>query len=159
MTSMTQRRTIGRARLLALGAAFVAGLVLAPPAGAQSEQQGRPDRGGQRGERMDPKQRVERRVGMLTERLQLSEQQATKIRQILTQEQTQMQGLWQKAEGGADRESLRPQLQSIREGTEKQVEGVLSEQQRTTYRELRESMRKQREQRGEGRRGSSARKG
>jgi Spy/CpxP family protein refolding chaperone len=135
MTSMTR---------LAFGAVLAAGLVLAPQAGAdaQSEQQGRPDRGGQRG--MDPKQRLERRVGMLTERLQLSEQQATQIRQILTQEQTQMEAVWQKAEGGTDRESLRPELQSIRQRTEQQIEGVLTEQQRTTYRELRESMRKER---------------
>jgi Spy/CpxP family protein refolding chaperone len=128
---------------LAFGAALAAGLVLAPQAGAQSEQQGRPDRR-ERGERMDPQQRLERRVGMLTERLQLSNQQATQIRQILTQEQSQMQALWQKAEGGASRESLRPEIQAIRQRTEQQIEGVLTEQQRATYRELRESMRKER---------------
>jgi Spy/CpxP family protein refolding chaperone len=136
---------------LAFGAVLAAGLVLAPQAGAQSEQQGRPDRR-ERGERMDPAQRIERRVGMLTERLQLSQPQATQIRQILTQESDQTRALWEKAPG-ADRESLRPQMQSIREGTEKQIEGVLTEQQRTKYRELRESMRKERGQRGEGRRG------
>jgi Spy/CpxP family protein refolding chaperone len=128
---------------LAFGAALAAGLVLAPQAGAQSEQQGRPDRR-ERGERMDPQQRLERRVGMLTERLQLSNQQATQIRQILTQEQSQMQALWQKAEGGASRESLRPEIQAIRQRTDQQIEGVLTEQQRATYRELRESMRKER---------------
>jgi hypothetical protein len=112
---------------LAFGAVLAAGLVLAPQAGAQSEQQERPDRGGQRGERMDPQQRLERRVSMLTERLRLSQQQATQIRQILTQEQTQMQPLWQKAEAGASRESLRPEIQAIRERTEQQIEGVLTE--------------------------------
>jgi Spy/CpxP family protein refolding chaperone len=127
---------------LAFGAVLAAGLVLAPQAGAQSEQQGRTRP--ERGQRMDPAQRIERRVGMLTERLQLSQQQATQIRQILTQEQTQMQPLWQKAEGGADRESLRPEMQAIRQRTEQQIEGVLTEQQRGTYRELRESMRKER---------------
>jgi hypothetical protein len=133
---------------LAFGAALAAGLALAPEAGAQSEQQGRPDRGGQRGERMDPQQRLERRLTMLTERLQLSQQQATQIRQILTQEQTQMASLRQKAEGGASRESLRPEMQAIRQRSEQQIEGVLTDQQRTTYRELRESMR---QRRGEGR--------
>jgi Spy/CpxP family protein refolding chaperone len=126
---------------LAFGAALAAGLALAPDAGAQSEQQGRPDRGGQRGERMDPQQRLERRLQMLTERLQLSSQQATQIRQILTQEQTQLQALRQKAEGGASRENLRPEMQAIRQRTDQQIEGALTEQQRTTYRELRESMR------------------
>jgi hypothetical protein len=136
---------------LAFGAVLAAGLVLAPQAQAQSEQQdqGRPERG----QRMDPAQRIERRVGMMTERLQLSQQQATQVRQILTKESEQMRGLWEKAQGGADRESLRPQMQSIREGAEKQIEGVLTEKQRTAYHELRESMRKERGERGEGGRG------
>src|SRR5918998_225579 len=137
MTNMTR---------LAFGAVLAAGLVLAPQAGAQGEQQGRPDRGG-RGERMDPAQRVERRVSMLTERLQLSQQQATQIRQILSQEPTQVQALRQKAQGNADRESLRPEMQSIRQRTEQQIDGVLTAQQRATYRELRDSMRKERGQR------------
>ncbi len=137
---------------LAFGAVLAAGLVLAPQAGAQSEQPVRLGRDGQRGERMNPEQRVERRVGVLTERLQLSTQQAAQVRQILTQEQTQMQALRQKAQGGADRESLRPEMQAIRQRGEQQLEAVLTEQQRATYRELRESMRKERGERGEGRR-------
>jgi hypothetical protein len=60
-----------------------------------------------------------------------------------------MQSLRQKAEGGASRESLRPEMQSIRQRTDQQIDGVLTEQQRVTYRELREQMRKNR---GEGRR-------
>ena len=132
---------------LAFGAVLAAGLVLAPQAGAQSEQQGRPDRG--RGERMDPAQRIERRVSTLTERLQLSQQQATQIRQILTDESTQMRALFEKAQAGADRESLRPQMQSLREGTEKKIDAVLNAQQRATYAQLREEMRKRREERGE----------
>jgi hypothetical protein len=144
---------------LAFGAVLAAGLVLAPQAGAQSEQQGRPGRGGQRGERMDPAQRIERRVGMLTERLQLSQPQATEIRQILTQESEQIRALWEKAQPGGDRESLGPQMKSIREATEKKIEGVLTEQQRTTYRELRERMRKERGERGESRRGPRPRSG
>ena len=136
---------------LAFGTALAAGLALAPQAGAQSEQQGRARP--ERGERMDPKQRVERRVGMLTERLQLSQQQATQIRQILTEEQTQLQALRQKVDGGATRESLRPEMQSIRQRSDQRIEGLLTEQQRTAYREMRESMQKQGGKRGEGQRG------
>jgi Spy/CpxP family protein refolding chaperone len=159
MTTITTRRlTAGRIRLLALGAALATGLVLAPQAGAQSEQQGRPDRGGMRGERMDPAQRIERRVSMMTERLKLSTEQATQVRQILTKESEQMRALFDKAQGGADRESLRPQMQSLRESTEKQIEGVLTQQQQATYRELREKMRQEREQHGE-RRGPPPQKG
>jgi len=143
---------------LAFGAVLAAGLALAPQAGAQSEQQGRPDRQG-RGARMDPAQRIERRVSTLTERLQLSQQQATQIRQILTDESTQMRALFEKARGGADRESLRPQMQSLREGTEKKIDAVLTAQQRATYASLREEMRKRREERGEGRRPGGAQQG
>jgi Spy/CpxP family protein refolding chaperone len=127
---------------LAFGAVLAAGLALAPQAGAQSEQQGRTRP--ERGQRMDPQQRLERRVSMMIERLQLSQQQATQIRQILSEEQTQMQALRQKAEGGADRESLRPEMQSIRQRSEQRIEAVLTEQQRATYRDFRESIRKQR---------------
>jgi Spy/CpxP family protein refolding chaperone len=134
---------------LAFGAALAAGLVLTPEAGAQSEQQGRARP--ERGQRMDPAQRLERRVSMLTERLQLSTQQAAQIRQILTQEQTQVQALRQKAQG-ASRESLRPEMKAIRQRTEQQIDRVLTAQQRTTYHALRESMKQNRGKRGEGRR-------
>ena len=143
---------------LAFGAVLAAGLALAPQAGAQREQQGRPDRPG-RGERMDPAQRIERRVSTLTERLQLSQQQATQIRQILTDESVQMGALREKARGGTDRESLRPQMQSLREGTEKKIDAVLTDAQRRTYAELREQMRQRREQRGERGDGRAPRQG
>ena len=160
MTTITTRRlTAGRVRLLAFGAALATGLLLAPAAGAQSEQQGRPDRGGMRGERMDPAQRVERRVSMMTERLSLSTEQATQVRQILTKESEQMRALFENAQGGADRESLRPQMQSLRDSTDKQIEGVLTPDQLTTYRELREKMRQEREQHGAERRGPPPQKG
>ena len=133
---------------LAFVGVIAAGLALAPQACAQSEQQGRPDRAA-RGERMDPAQRIERRVSTLTERLQLSQRQATQIRQILTDESTQMRAIREKAQGGADRESLRPQFQSLREGTEKKIDAVLTASQRQTYARLREEMRQRREQRGE----------
>ncbi len=133
---------------LAFGAALAAGLVLAPEAGAQSEQQGRARP--QRGPRMDPAQRIERRVSMLTERLQLSQQQATQVRAILTQEQSQVKALRDKAQGSADRESMRSEMQSIRQRTEQQIDGVLSAQQRVTYTQLRQEMQKRRDERGEG---------
>jgi Spy/CpxP family protein refolding chaperone len=133
---------------LTFAAVLAAGLALAPQAGAQSEQQGRPERR----ERMDPAQRIERRVSMLTERLQLSQPQATQIRQILTEESTQMRALFEKMQGGADRESVRPQVQALRENTEKKIDGVLTAQQRATYTQLREQRRKERSERGDARR-------
>ena len=52
--------------------------------------------------------------------------------------------VWQKAEAGASRDSLQPEMQAIRQRTEQQIEGVLTERQRATYRELREQMRNRR---------------
>lgn len=132
---------------LAFGAALAAALVVAPAAGAQSEQQGRgrPERG----QRMDPAQRIERRVSMMTERLQLSSAQATQVRQILTQESEQMRAIFEKGQNGGDREALRPEMQAVREGTEKKIDAVLTESQRKSYAELREQMRQRRGERGE----------
>jgi periplasmic protein CpxP/Spy len=143
---------------LAFGAVLAAGLVLAPQAGAQQgEQQGRSSP--ERGQRMDPAQRLERRIGMLTEQLQLSAQQATQIRQILTQEQTEMQALRQKAQDGGSREALRPEMQAIRQRAEQGIERVLTEQQRAKYGELRAEMEKRRRERGEGPGGRPPRNG
>jgi periplasmic protein CpxP/Spy len=132
---------------LAFGAALAAALVLAPEAGAQSEQQGRTRP--ERGQRMDPAQRIERRVTMMTERLQLSQPQATQIRQILTQESEQMRAIFEKGQSGGDRDALRPEIQSVRDGTEKKIDAVLTDSQRKSYAELREQMRQRRGERGE----------
>jgi protein CpxP len=144
---------------LAFGAVLAAGFALAPQAGAQQGDQqgrGRPERS----QRIDPAQRVERRVGMLTERLQLSTQQATQIRQILTQEQTDLQAVWQKAEGAASRDALRPEIQAIRQRAEQRIDSVLTTEQRAKYTELREQMRQRRERGGErGERPPGARRG
>jgi Spy/CpxP family protein refolding chaperone len=131
---------------LAFGAVLAAALVGAPEATAQSEQQGRARQ--ERGQRMDPAQRVERRVSMMTERLQLSQPQATQIRQILTQESDQMRAIFEKGQNGADREALRPEIRSLREGTEKKIDAVLTESQRKSYAELRDQMRQRRERKG-----------
>jgi periplasmic protein CpxP/Spy len=132
---------------LAFGAALAAALVIAPEAGAQSEQEGRARP--ERGQRMDPAQRIERRVSMMTERLQLSQAQATQIRQILTQESEQMRAIFEKGQNGADREALRPEIQTLRESTDKKIDAVLTEAQRKSYVELREQMRQRRGERGE----------
>ena len=132
---------------LAFGAALAAALVLAPDAGAQSEQQGRTRQ--ERGQRMDPAQRIERRVSMMTERLQLSQPQATQIRQILTQESEQMRAIFEKRQNGGDREALRPEIQLVREGADKRIDAVLTDSQRKSYAELREQMRQRRGERSE----------
>src|SRR5256885_16741998 len=81
----------------ASAAALIASLALAPVAFGQQGQnvpQGQ-QCGEGRGSR-DPQQMVDRRVSMLTESLQLSADQQTRIRTILNNERTQMDALRQK---------------------------------------------------------------
>jgi hypothetical protein len=145
-THTTYRRAASRARLFAAVAALAAGLTLAPQAHAQGQprDEARTERADRR---MDPAQRLEQRVTFLTQRLQLSSRQQTQVRQILTRENEQMQSLWDKARAqgnGANdsaREGLRQQMRSIHDRTDQQIENVLTAQQRTTYRELRDARR------------------
>ena len=132
-------------RLVVMGAALAVGLV-ASTVGAQNRPEGNDRRGG-RGERFNPVQMLERRVALLTERLQLSSSQQTQVRSILTEELKAMQAFRptggddaRRQENRAQRDSVRTQMRAIRERTEQRIEGVLTEQQRTKYRELRQSM-------------------
>ena len=135
------------------------------PRGPRAERQGP----------MNPEQRVERQISHLTQRLTLSEPQVARIRQILTEEHEQVARVMEqagmsrpagaRAEGErparpseAEREAMRAKMQgmrtqmdSIRTRSEERIESVLTAQQRTTYRELREEMRNTRRPRGEGR--------
>ena len=151
-TTDTLRRFNAWPRLLAAGTALLAALVLAPQAHAQSDTTNRPRRDRREGQ-MDPQQRVERRVAMLTERLKLSSGQATQIRQILTQEREQMQAL--RPQRGAQvprgddagrpdsaaRDSVRTAMRAVHDRAEQHIDAVLNAEQRTAYRELRESRR------------------
>jgi protein CpxP len=143
-------------RFIAVGAALAIGLFA-----STVDAQGRPkgDRGGARGERVDPAQRLEQRVSLLTERLQLNASQQTQVRSILTEELNAMQAFRSKRGDGAQRQdqpearaqrdSARTQMRALRERTEQRINGVLSEQQRTKYEELRQSMQERRGRGGE----------
>jgi hypothetical protein len=174
MTNTTQRRTARLARLLAVGAALAGSVLVTATACAPADTQNR-QRGDRRAERQtDSAQRAERRIAMLTARLQLSSQQQTQLRQILAEERRQVQALFPdgrrrgdvrgprrpddaRRERGANRpdsarrEEMRATMEkarAIREQTEQRIEGVLTERQRAEYRALREEQRKRFEQRG-----------
>jgi Spy/CpxP family protein refolding chaperone len=105
-------------RLAAVGAALAIGL-FASTVDAQGRPQG-DDRRGERAERFDPAQRLDRRVSFLTEQLQLTSSQQTQIRSILSEEMTAMQTLrpqGDRGERGAQdikRDSTRAQGQARR---------------------------------------------
>jgi protein CpxP len=156
MRSQTiHRSTAVLPRLITVTAALLSSLAFAPKIhaqeGAPQAQEGRPRRDG------NPEQRLERRVSRMAEELKLNSAQATKVRQILVEERTQMQALRDKnraqgeANRDANRDAIRTQMRTIRGRTEQQIEGVLTAQQRTTYTQLREAHKKEHEGR-EGRR-------
>ncbi len=163
---MTQR--VNRlAFAAATGAALIASLVLVPSAFAQGQSappQGQ-GREGKRGERMDPQQMIDRRVAMLTEKLQLNSSQQTRIRAIFAEERTQMDALRKNAVndrqaapdgqrpdsgragergGRGGRGAPPPEVKAIRDKTTKQIEGVLNASQLTTYRQLQQQREQER---------------
>ena len=140
---------------LAVAAALAAGVAFTSPAAAQQQGHDRPRQEQGQGRRMDPAQRLERRVQQLTQRLQLSSAQAAQVRGILQQEQRQFaqfrgsrgEGRAQGQQRGGDDAQRRQgfeQMRAVRERTEQQIERVLNRTQLAEYRQMRE----QREQRG-----------
>lgn len=152
---------------LAVAAALAAGVAFASPATAQQQGSDRPRQGQEQGRRMDPAQRLERRVQQLTQRLELSSAQAAQVRSILQQEQQQFaqfrgargEGRAHGQQRGGDDAQRRQgfeQMRAVRERTEQQIERVLNRTQPAEYRQMRE----QREQRGrDGGRGERGHRG
>ena len=149
---------------LAVAAALAAGVAFNSPVAAQqggyerqrSEQ-------GPGGQRMDPQQRLQRRVQQLTERLRLSSAQQGQVRAILQREQAQMeqfrgargqgrqQGQQQGQQRGDDAQRRQgfEQMRQLRQQTDQQIERVLSGGQVAEYRKLQQ----ERQQWGRGRDG------
>lgn len=149
---MTSRNR-STARFFAAGAVLATSLLLGDPAEAQQHQGGRTEQHQTRGNRAD---RAERRVAQLTQRLQLSADQAARIRRILADERQQLEARRPAGEArpggegrarGQQRPAPSPELRAIRERTEQQIGQVLNERQRAEYRKLRE----ERQQHGQGR--------
>lgn len=162
-------------RLAAVGAALAIGL-FASTVDAQGRPQDDDRRGG-RSERFDPAQMLDRRVSFLTEQLQLTSSQQTQVRSILSEEMNAMQALRPQGDRGergardikrdstrapgdarrgerrpendARRDSVRAQVQQIRQRTDQRLANVLNAQQRTKYQELQAQM-EQRRGRGRG---------
>jgi hypothetical protein len=125
------------------GAVVIANLAHAPAANAQSQ------RGGS-GSVQSPasRQAIDRRVAMLTSHLQLYSGQVTKIRGILAQEREQITTLKNSPtdsrldrSGPGPRSSSSvplPEVRTIMDRTEREIEKVLSARQLAAYRALKE---------------------
>ena len=167
MTSNRNRRAFPR---LLAGTVLAGSLAFAAQVEAQQtgEQGQRPARGAEQGGRggrggdRDPAQMIERRVTMLTERLDLTAAQVVSVREILTDEHTRMAALRPQFDRGvrgqrpdsaaraqrtrpdsaaraqmrAQMEKTRAQVDALRQRTDARIASVLNSDQRTTWQEM-----------------------
>ena len=95
----------------------------------------------ERQRRMDPEQMT----GVLTEKLDLSDEQAGKIKAILIDSQEKMRSIRDEAKG--DRSVMRDQMRQVREDTDELIMAELDETQKGKFRELQEERRQERRER------------
>lgn len=79
---------------------------------------------------------VDERLAQMTEQLQLTEEQATKVRPILEKQDRQRQELFEKY--GGDRETMRSEMRKLVEQGDEELAGVLTEQQMKKHVEQRQ---------------------
>ena len=150
-------KTIGQrierlALVAAVGTATLGDLTLAPSVIAQDQ-----GNGSLSTQRIDATRMIERRVAMLTSHLQLTSSQVTQVRAILTRNHEELLALRDNAssplkDNAIDpsridrtgpgprvaRNALPPEVRAIRERTERDIEKVLTPEQLTAYRALKE---------------------
>jgi Spy/CpxP family protein refolding chaperone len=121
MKNRLQGRT---ARSILLSAAlFLVAFAAAPSASAQG------------GRNMDPAARAQQRVELLTQRIKITPQQGEQIKAILLKQYADTRALREKNQGG-DMASLRPQMQALREASDKKIDAVLTADQKAGYKAL-----------------------
>lgn len=125
--------------------ALVAAMSAVAVAPAQAQDAPRPERprAEARGQRMDPVKRVERRVEMLTQRLDLSADQSARVKTILTKESEQLKAFFEKHHGTdgqrpteEQRTAFRNEMQQVRQQTSAELARVLSADQLKKYQEF-----------------------
>ena len=134
-----QRNQVAGFGVLALSALVMLGQVAfsAPP------QQGEQRRGGG-GPRMDVGERVE----TLSKQLNLTDDQKPKVQALFEEEVKQRQALRQDA--SLSREDRMEKMRAINQSTRKQIEKVLTAEQKKKWNEIMKENRERREERGEG---------
>lgn len=158
-----------RARLV-VAATLVGSALFAADAGAQRPQgRNRPERTqGDSGWRRGPRDggpmqndsiRLNRQLSRLTEELTLTPVQQQKVRAILVEEQNQMRTLREQertTNATNDREARFTKMKAIRDLNQGKIEAVLTDAQKTKFKELRAAEQK-RFEKGRGRRGPGGR--
>jgi Spy/CpxP family protein refolding chaperone len=127
--SVEERWTMNRAFLRA---AAMACLLLGAMAVFAQEPAAPPQGGGQwqRGQMPTPEQRLQR----MTQALNLTEDQQTKIKPILENESTQMQSL--RSDSSLSQEDRMAKMKQIRENTTSQINPILTADQQKQYAEM-----------------------
>jgi Spy/CpxP family protein refolding chaperone len=82
-----------------------------------------------------PRMTAEERTKNLTEKLTLTTDQATKVLAIYKRSEEEMKKLFESSEG--DREAMRDTMRAHREKVNKEIEGLLTAEQKLKFEELR----------------------
>lgn len=135
---IVQTRTVRRL-MLAVGL-LLTGFLFAPAAQAQ----------GPGMMNMSPEERATQRITVLTERLQINAQQAEQLKPVLVKQFTEQTALFQKFQGGGDRQAMMGEMQALRTKYDEQINAVLTDEQKTKYAALVEEERARRMNRGGG---------
>jgi periplasmic protein CpxP/Spy len=114
-------------RLLLTTALLLTGLLLAPGAQAQ---------GGGGMMNMSPDERADQRIGVLTERVQITAPQTEQLKPILVKQFTEQVALFQKFQGGGDRAAMMGEMQALRTKYDEQIQAVLTAEQKPKYQAL-----------------------
>jgi hypothetical protein len=103
------------------------------------------------GRNMDPAARAQQQVEAISQKVQLTPQQSEQVKAILLKEYTDSRALREKAQAsGADRASLRPQMQALRDEADKKIDALLTAAQKPAYKAYVDEQNARRGQRGQG---------
>lgn len=101
---------------------------------------------GQRPQRMNPEERVANQTNRLKEQLKLTDEQTTKVKALLTENMEKQRAEFEKRreemqkareEGQQmDRDKMRAEMQTRMEAQDKQIEALLTPEQKTKYQEI-----------------------
>ena len=116
------------------------GLVVAPAANAQ----------GPGGMNASPDERATQRITVLTERVQLTPQQAAAVKPILVKMFTEQTAIFQKMQAGGDRAAMRTEMQALRTKYDAEVAAQLTDAQKKSYQTFLEEEAARRANRGGG---------
>ena len=98
-----------------------------------AQAQGGGQRGGQRGERMEPEAMAKQRADLWQEKFGLSDDQHKKTYEVLLASQKEMREKMASLMGSGDREGMRTTMEKSQEETDKKLKEIFSAEQWTKY--------------------------